>query len=214
MYRQALSFILFLLAPAYASAQLLHLPTPGIPRTADGKPNLKAPAPRTADGKPDLSGLWSKASDKYDNNVAADLPPGIVQPWAEALFQQRKKGFSKDSMDSQCLPFGPIYATSPYRDSRILQTPSLIAILNNDLIHREIFLDGRQLEKEPNPTWMGYSVGHWDGDTLIVESNGYTDKTWLDSSGHQHSEALRVTERFSTMRWCSPNPLRCPFTWS
>lgn len=187
---------ILIIATIPLSAQWLHLPTPGIPRTADGKPDLKAPAPRTADGKPDLSGLWSKASDKYDNNIAADQPPGVVKPWAEALFQQRKKDFSKDSMASLCLPFGPVYTTTPYRDSRILQTPGVIAILYGDLVHREIFMDGRQLEKDPNPTWMGYSVGHWDADTLVVESNGYNDRTWLDNSGHPHGEALRVTERY------------------
>jgi hypothetical protein len=178
------------------AAQWLHLPTPGIPRTADGKPDLKAPAPRTADGKPDFSGLWGKASDKYDNNVAADQPAGVVQPWAEALFLQRKKGFSKDSMITKCLPSGPEYTITPYRDSRFIQTPTLIAIVNDDLTHREIFMDGRQLEKDPNPSWMGYSVGRWEGDTLVVESNGYSDKTWLDGTGFPHSESLRVTERY------------------
>jgi hypothetical protein len=188
-------FAIFALAMPLA-AQWLHLPTPGLPRTADGKPDLKAPAPRTPEGKPDLSGLWSKVSDKYDNNVAADQPPGVVKPWAEALFQQRKKGFSKDSMDALCLPYGPDYTINPYRESRIIQTPGMVAILNDDFTHRVIFMDGRQLEKDPNPSWMGYSVGHWDGDTLVVESNGYNDKTWLDSTGYPHSESLRVTERY------------------
>jgi hypothetical protein len=77
-----------------------------------------------------------------------------------------------------------------------MQTPSMLAILNEDLTHRVIFMDGRQLEKEPNPSWMGYSVGHWDGDTLVVESNGYNDKTWLDNTGHPHTESLRVTEKY------------------
>ncbi|HEV3331471.1 MAG TPA: hypothetical protein VG096_10845 [Bryobacteraceae bacterium] len=188
-------FAVFALAMPLA-AQWLHLPTPGIPRTSDGKPDLKAPAPRTTGGKPDFSGLWGKASDKYDNNIAADQPPGVVQPWAEALFQQRKKGFSKDSMDSRCLPYGPKYTITPYRQSRIIQTPGILAILNDDLTHREIFMDGRQLEKDPNPTWMGYSVGRWEGDTLVVESNGYNDKTWLDGTGYPHTESLRVTERY------------------
>ncbi len=61
---------------------------------------------------------------------------------------------------------------------------------------REIFTDGRPLPADPNPTWMGYSVGHWDGDTLVVESSGFNDRTWIDTGGHPHSEALRVTERF------------------
>jgi hypothetical protein len=178
------------------AAQWLHLPNLGIPRTPDGKPNLAAPAPRTAEGKPDFSGLWEKTADKFYNNIAADLRPGEVQPWAEALYQQRKKDFGKDSMETKCLPFGPAYTTTPYREHTIIQTPAVIVILNNDLTYRRIFMDGRQLEKNPNPTWMGYSVGHWDGDTLVVESNGFNESTWLDSDGHPHTEALRMTERY------------------
>jgi hypothetical protein len=189
-------FAIFVFATLPLGAQWLHLPTPGIPRTADGKPNLTAPAPRTAEGKPDLSGLWGRPSDKYYNNIAADQQPGVVQAWAEALYQQRRKDFGKDSMEALCVPFGPTYTTSPYRESRIIQTPAMVAILNDDLTHRVIFMDGRQLEKAPNPSWMGYSVGHWDGDTLVVESNGYNEKTWLDNTGHPHTESLRITERY------------------
>jgi len=184
------------IASSPLTAQWLHFPTPGIPRTSDGKPNLTAPAPRTANGKPDFSGLWEKMSDRFYNNIAADLKPGEVAPWAEALYQQRKKDFGKDSPEAQCRPLGPAYSTTPYRESRIIQTPSIIAILNNDLTHREIFMDGRELEKDPNPTWMGYSVAHWDGDTLVVESTGFNESTWLDDDGHPHTEGLRMTERY------------------
>ena len=79
---------------------------------------------------------------------------------------------------------------------KIAQTPTLIIILNPDLTYRQIYMDGRSLESAPNPTWMGYSVGHWDADTLVVESFGFNDRTWLDSSGHPHTEALRITERY------------------
>ena len=178
------------------AAQWVHYPTPGIPRTPDGKPNLSAPAPRTAWGKPDFSGLWEKKADKFYNNIAADLKPGEVQPWAEALFEQRKKEFGKNSMEAQCLPFGPAYSTSPYRETKIIQTPTVIVMLNEDLTFRQVFMDGRGLEQDPNPSWMGYSVGHWDGDTLVIESNGFNDRTWLDVDGHPHTEALRVTERY------------------
>jgi hypothetical protein len=82
----------------------VHLPTPGLPRTPDGKPDLKAAAPKNAEGKPFLSGLWGRASDKYYNNIAADQEPGVVQTWAEALYQQRRKDFSKDSMETRKLP--------------------------------------------------------------------------------------------------------------
>jgi hypothetical protein len=178
-------------------AQWLNHPTPGIPRTPDGKPNLSAPAPRTPDGKPDLSGLWKRPADRYYNNIAVDLKPGDVQPWADALYRQRKQDFNKDSPENLCLPIGPPYgSTTPYLDSKIIQTPALIAILNDNLTYRQIFMDGRELEKDPNPNWMGYSVGHWDGDTLVVESSGFNERTWLDLDGHPHTEELRVTERF------------------
>jgi hypothetical protein len=176
-------------------AQWLKHPAPGIPRTAAGKPNLTAPAPRTADGKPDLSGLWQRISPKYERNIAADLKPGEVQPWAETLVQQRMEDLGKDHMSVQCLPWGPSYGNS-VRKAKIVQTPGLILILDEDLTYRQVFLDGRKLETEPNPSWMGYSVGHWEGDTLVVESFGFNDKTWLDRNGHPHTEALRVTERY------------------
>ncbi len=182
------------------AAQWLNQPTPGIPRTTDGKPNLSAPAPRTSDGKPDLSGLWNRISPKYSRNVAADLKPGEVLPWADALVQQRIEDLGRGYMNVLCVPLGPGYTT--VADStgaemmKIVQTPSLIVILNPDLTHRQIFLDGRALEASPNPSWMGYSVGRWDGDTLVVESNGFNDRTWLDHDGHPHTEALRVTERY------------------
>jgi hypothetical protein len=189
-------------APSVMSlnAQWLHQPTPGIPRAADGKPNLAAPAPRTPDGKPDLSGLWNKISPKYARNIAADLKPGEIQPWAEALVQKRKEDLGKDYMNVLCVPLGPAYSTDADSTGaemiKIVQTPGLIVILNPDLTYRQIFLDGRALETAPNPSWMGYSVGHWDGDTLVVESFGFNDRTWLDHDGHPHTEALRMTERY------------------
>jgi hypothetical protein len=182
------------------NAQWLHQATPGIPRTADGKPNLAAPAPRTPDGKPDLSGLWNKISPKYSRNIAADLKPGEVQPWAEALVQKRKEDLGKDYMNVLCVPLGPAYSTDADSTGaemvKIVQTPGLILILNPDLTYRQIFLDGRALETDPNSSWMGYSVGHWDGDTLVVDSFGFNDRTWLDHDGHPHTEALRMTERY------------------
>lgn len=182
------------------AAQWLNHPTPGIPRTADGKPNLTAPAPRTPDGKPDLSGLWNKISPKYSRNIAADLKPEEIQPWAQTLVDQRAEDLGRDYMNVHCVPLGPGYAVSADSTGaemmKIVQTPGLIVILNPDLTYRQIFLDGRTLEPAPNPDWMGYSVGHWDGDTLVVESFGFNDRTWLDHDGHPHTEALRMTERY------------------
>jgi len=104
-------------------------------------------------------------------------------------------------MTALCLPLGPGYSTASVTTTaagmtKIIQTPTLILFLNQDLTYRQIFLDGRKLETNPNPSWMGYSVGRWEGDTLVVESNGYNDRTWLDRNGHPHTEALRITERY------------------
>ena len=193
--------ILTTAAGAPLAAQWLNQPTRGLPRTADGKPNLAAPAPRAADGHPDLSGLWNKISPKYKGNIAADLKPSEIQPWAQKLVDQRAEDLQKDYMHELCLPLGPGYVTGADSTGaemiKIVQTPSLIVILNPDLTYRQVFLDGRQLEKNPNPNWMGYSVGRWDGNTLVVESNGFNDKTWLDHDGHPHTEALRMTERYT-----------------
>jgi len=185
-------------AVAALDAQWIKLTTPGLPRTADGKPNLTAPAPRTTSGKPDLSGLWKNdGGDRLYNNVTADMQVSDVAASAHALFTKRSLEFGKDSMETLCLPLGPAYMTTRYRDMRIVQTPTLIVIAFDDGMHREIWMDGRSLEKDPNPTWMGYSVGRWDGDTLVVESNGYTDRSWLDFGGHPHTEELRITERYT-----------------
>jgi hypothetical protein len=181
-------------------AQWLDYPTPGIPRLANGKPNFSAPAPRTSDGKPDFSGVWNRISPKYRINIAADLKPEEVQPWARDLVKQRTESLGKDAMTALCLPLGPAYTTDADGTGggmmKIVQTPALIVILNADLTYRQIYLDGRPLESSPNPSWMGYSVGHWDQDTLVVESFGFNDRTWLDTSGHPHTEALRMTERY------------------
>ena len=176
-------------------AQWLTYRTPGIPRLAEGKPHLAAPAPRTRDGKPDLSGLWQRIESKYAENIAADLKPGEVQPGAQDLVKERAEDLSKQHMSVQCLPWGPNYTNSA-RLTKIVQTPDLIVMLDEGLTYRQIFTDGRALESDPNPSWMGYSVGHWEGDTLVVDSFGYNDRTWLDHGGHPHTQALRLTERY------------------
>ena len=191
-------FAIVLAAGISLEAQWIKLQTPGLPRLPDGKPNLSAPAPQTSDGKPDLSGLWSNdGGDRYYNNITADLQVSDVAPWAHEIFMKRQLEFGKDSMETLCLPLGPAYLTTRFREFRIVQTPMLILMAFDDGMHRSIFMDGRSLEPDPNPTWMGYSVGHWEGDALIVESNGFTDRSWLDFGGHPHSEALRITERYT-----------------
>ena len=177
------------------AAQWVKYPTPGTPRTADGKPNLTAPVPRTRDGKVDLSGMWQRISPTYRRNIARDLKPEEIQPWARELVQQRMEDLGKGQMSVRCLPWGPAYPTSE-RLFKVVQTPGLILMLDEGLVYRQIFMDGRPLETDPNPSWMGYSIGRWEGDTLVVESAGFNGETWLDSAGHPHTEALRMTERY------------------
>ncbi len=198
MHRIALVAVLGLF-PALLTAQWLNFPTPGIPRTADGKPNLSAPPPRTADGHPDLTGLWAMPLETAIGNIAVrnagDLKSADIQPWAQALIRQRSEDFGRDNPRYKCLPEGPGYSTGAGGLKRFLQTPTMLIILNEDLSYRQIFMDGRSLEASPNPSWMGYAVGHWDGDALVVESSGYNDRTWL-LDGYPHTAALRITERY------------------
>src|SRR5688572_9317594 len=179
------------------AAQWLNYPTPGIPRLPDGKPDLLAPAPRTADGKPDLSGVWRGAGPLYRFNIAQDLNPEDIQPWAEALFLQRVRDARKDSPLARCLPVS-IPFHNFFNLMRIVQTPALIVMQyeSPNSPNRTGFTEGRDLPKDPNPTRLGYSVGRWEGDTLVVTSAGFNDRGWLDSAGHPQSEALRITERF------------------
>jgi len=188
-------------APGFA--QWTGAKTQGIPRLADGKPNLSAPAPRTADGKPDLSGIWQvrrAGADRqygYDFDITQDLPADAMTPWARALRQQRMQEFRKDSPLAHCLPVSVPFLN--FRSmSRIVQTPGLIVSLHEspNSPHRTIFTDGRELPKDPNPTWLGYSAGHWEGDTLVVKSTGFNDLGWLDVGGSPQTESLQLTERF------------------
>jgi hypothetical protein len=185
------------LLAATLSAQWLNQPTAGIPRTPDGKPNLSAPSLKASDGKPELSGLWRLGVEiGVGANITTDLPPDDIQPWAAALSRQRLGEFGKDDPEiTGCLPGGPRHITRAGL-AKIIQTPGLMVILYEDLAYRQIFLDGRQLPQDPNPNWMGFSVGHWEGDTLVVESAGFNDRTWLDFAGHPHTESLRMTERY------------------
>jgi hypothetical protein len=172
-----------------ADAQWLDRKTPGIPRTPDGKPNLTAPAPRGPAGKPDLSGVWEA------ENVVGRPDPATLQPWVLELSRQRQLEYYKGRPMYQCRPSGP-EAERFGGWKRIVQTPAAVAILNDDLTHRIIHTDGRELEANPAPSWMGYSAGRWDGDTLVVESNGFNDKTWVSRYGVSHTESLTMTERY------------------
>jgi len=198
------AFVGLLTTPA--TGQWPTYPTAGIPRLPDGKPNLSAPTPRTLDGKPDLSGLWHVENSNllatgFVGNVAQDVRIEDVQPWARSVTRERLSNLGKDAPMAHCLPPGlPSLNAFPTIFARIAQTPGLIVIVHsgggtNDVL-RTIFTDGRELPNNPNPTWMGYSIGRWDGETLVVSTSGFNDRAWLDFNGHPQTESLRVTERF------------------
>jgi hypothetical protein len=187
----ALAVTVVFALPGSAGAQWLKYKTPGIPRKADGKPDLAAPAPRTVDGKPDFSGVW-----QTDNARAAETGKAKEsikpQPWAAALSRKRQEELGRDSSAITCLPAGPMVELGA---GRVIQARNLLVMLFGGTLYREVFLDGRPLPEIVNPNWMGYSVGHWEGDTLVIESAGFNDRTWIDGEGHPHTEALHVTER-------------------
>ncbi len=194
MLQRLLTIMILLLASSQLSAQWLNLSTPGIPRTADGEPDLNAPTPRTADGQPDLSGLWlpvGASGSLYE--------PEKIQEWARQVMTENENNFYANDPRFACLPSGPgSYPAGAVASGmrRFVQHPTLIAVLNADMTFRQIYIDGRELEANPFPGWMGYSVAHWEGDTLIVESNGFNDKTWLHRDGLPHTDSLRITERY------------------
>jgi hypothetical protein len=190
-----------------ASAQWITIKLPRTPRTADGKPNLNAPVPRTADGKPDLSGIWKRADppkrdDDTDNFDLLDwMPAGAtirMRPEATALYQHRREvllGAGRPSQ--QCLPHSIPDAMLPPVVFKIVQNQDLTLILFEEFNHyRQIFTDGRPLPETRQPAWFGYSIGQWEGDRFVVTTTGFNDRSWLDDTGHPHSEALKTIERF------------------
>jgi hypothetical protein len=210
-------------------AQWPALPTPGVPKTADGKRDLAGPAPRTPDGKPDLSGIW-KFVDSPDARPGSPPPPGTrsagigvripgllqffdigstlkdglpFQPWAAELRSQRVAQNNRDNPDAHCLPVGLMQLHTHPEPRKIIQSPKLIVILYEaNAGVRQIFLDGRALPgKDAEPWWYGYSIGKWDGDTLVVESSGFRDDGWLDVEGSPLTESGKITERFRRVNY-------------
>ncbi len=184
-------------------AQWVNVPPSKIPHTPDGKLNLSAPAPRLADGKPDLSGIWAP-DNQYDGkpaNFAADLKVEDVpfQPWAKALFDERKSGtHGREDPSARCLPQGVPRVNAAPGQWKLIQNPGFIAIIYEafNILWRQIFLDGREVAEDAPPTWLGYSTGKWEGDTLVVDTKGFNGKIWIDLMGKPSTDALHVIERF------------------
>jgi hypothetical protein len=188
----------------------------GVPKGPDGKPHLSAPTPRAADGKPDLSGIWYVAGGAGRSrtgsppiatfgNVGAGFPDGLpLQPWAAELQRKRRAEDGLNNPDGLCKPQGPLQYHLDPQPRKIVQTATQILIIfESNYGLRTIYLDGRKLppQGEPQPFWHGYSVGRWEGDTLIVESNNFHDDGWLDSRGSPYTESLKLVERFRRVNY-------------
>ena len=208
------------ISPSLAAQWPSNAPA-GAPRTPDGKTKLDAPAPRTADGKPDLSGVWESVRTGTGQQIlGADVPAlsrtsqfwnigaGLegdlpLQAWARDLRDTRIADLSKDNPDAHCLPIGFTQLHNHPQPRKIIQTPSLIVFLyeaNGGV--RQIFMDGRSLPgNDPQPWWYGYSIGKWDGDTLVVETTGFRDGGWLDVNGAPLTDAAKMTERFRRVNY-------------
>src|SRR5579863_7482325 len=207
-----------LLATIPAPAQWLKYPTAAVPKAADGSPNLTAPAPRTPDGKPDLSGIWTMMCptaggptmclpERFVSREFADIGRSLdgglpFQPWAADIVKARRAENGKDDPFTHCLP-GTVARihTVPFL-RKIVQTPGLVIFLSEaNASYRQIFTDGRPLPEDPDPSWNGYSTGHWDGDTLVVETNGFRDGQWLDRFGSPLTDQAKMTEKFQRVNY-------------
>jgi hypothetical protein len=193
-------------------AQWLKYPTAGLPRTSAGTPNLDAPAPRMADGKPDFSGVWDIEHNRrcpadgcadmdvgYEFiNIGWSLKGGLPYlPWAAGIAKKRTEELRKEDPTSYCLPIGIVRLHTMALLKKVIHVPGLLVILNeHNATYRQIFTDGRPLPADPNPSWVGYSSGTWEGDTLVVQSTGFRDGLWLDANGSPMTDGARITERF------------------
>ena len=216
LLRRAFSLVLLSSVSSAAWPQWLGYPTPGIPRTADGGPDLAAPAPRTFDGKPDFSGMWFAAKTVQDAckregciteermsrlqvNLGIDRPDGLpYTQWSKDQMKVRMANGGRDDPHAHCMPPNYPRAWTLPQYTKIVQTPALMVMLHEfNAAYREVYLDGRPLPDDPNPTWNGYSTGHWEGDTLVIETNGIRDDMWLDIQGSPITSNAHVTERLS-----------------
>ncbi|MEP7306308.1 MAG: hypothetical protein ABJA98_12390 [Acidobacteriota bacterium] len=224
MHRVVLFLVLALVAHT-ASAQWVKYPTPGTPRTPDGRPILTARTQRASNGKPDLSGVWHvqptpleemkrlfgndvdtiqvpgmevDTISKYGINIFQDFKPeeAPVRPDVAAILARRGDGRPEPLPLTYCLPGGVVLSTLLSEVTKIVQTPGLIVIMLELGGTRQIYMDGRKHVADPSPSWLGYSVGKWEGDTLVVDTVGFNGKSWLDILGHPQSESAHVVERY------------------
>ena len=202
---------LALIGPASVRAQWVKYPTAGIPRAADGSPDMTAPTPKRLDGTPDFSGIWmAEKTRPCPPNGCDDMmigyqfldigwrvPGGLpYQPWAAELAKKRTADLRRDDPQARCLPTGIVRMHTDPLYRTIVQTPGMIVILHErNASYRRIFTDGRPLPVDPTPSWVGYSSGTWEGDTLVVRTSGFRDGLWLDAGGSPLTDAGTIIER-------------------
>ena len=194
-------------------AQWLNQPMAGAPRTPDGKINMTGPVPRV-NGKPDLSGIWQVQGDarapnglfglgeslnsRYFRDILSDFKPEerrLTPLGVERLRQHTQPGAFNPTLN--CLPDGVPHGDLLPEPFKIIHSPGVIVMLYEvETTFRQIFMDGRKLPADMSPTWQGYSVGRWDGDTLVIDSAGFNDRSWLDARGTPRSTDMRIEERF------------------
>jgi hypothetical protein len=199
-------------APPLCLGQWIHYPTAGVPAKAGGGPDLTAPAPRLPDGKPDFSGIWHTAvinrcvpetglfcgqeigGSPLALDIGRDFPGGLpYQPWAADAVKQR---FSKDDPHVRCLPDNPPRTWVMPHLTKAVHTPRLLLLLYEvNAMYRQIFIDGRPLPEDRNPSWNGYSTAAWDKDTLVIRTTGFRDDLWIDMAGAPMTSAATLTER-------------------
>jgi len=213
-----LTLVALLAAGHGLSAQWIKYPTPGVPRTSTGAPDLNAPAPRAADGKPDFSGIWEPVKNRrcppngcFDMEVPEEffnagwsLKNGLpYQPWAAAAFKERSEQNGKDDPVTHCRPPSVLQLhTTPQLRKILRMPPDLLVILSEFAVgYRQIFTDGRPLPVDPNPSFLGYSSGKWEGDTLVVNTIGFKDGQWIDRGGNPMTDAAKLTERFRRLNY-------------
>jgi hypothetical protein len=200
------------LAPVPAAAQWVGYATAGVPRKADGTVNMTAPTPRMANGKPDFSGIWisdrtepgaetisdasTLPSGRHMQNMGVEMEGGLpYQPWQLPIVKERTENLAIDDPHIRCLPDFFLRAYGLPHMLKFVHTPDLLVMLNEmNAGYRQIFTDARPLPDEPTPAWQGYSSARWDGDTLIVDTIGMRDDTWIDWNGSVVTEAAKIRE--------------------
>ena len=201
-----------LLVSAPAAAQWVGYPTAHVPRKADGTVDMTAPAPRLANGKPDFSGIWisdrtepgketisdtsSLPSGRHMANMGVDFEGGLpYQPWQLPIVKRRTENLAIEDPHIRCLPDFFLRAYGLPHMLKFVHTPDLLVMLNEmNAGYRQVFTDARALPDMPAPSWQGYSSAKWDGDTLVVDTIGMRDDTWIDWNGSVVTEAAKIRE--------------------